>query len=328
MNDLTFDPKTINIFGDQHVGPLEHVELPGIQIRLVFVTPELAANHKLLNAEAQRHHSTDSSATYAADMDAREWVFIGDPIRFDIHGRMIDGQHRAEAIVRSGKGQWMIIITGLPEGVMRYVDMGRRRTYADTLKIRGISNHIAVASLVRSVYYWRRGHYVVPNQPRLVNLPTLVRPSNAALDVIYDSMVAEGRDPQIAVKAAGRLRTAVSSTAQLKAVTTAYYLFSCVDSFQAAHFFDLIADKVEGSERVTASNFAPNLLRNRLSRSIQGTGEWMTEAEWCHMFISTWNLWRNGKTQEALKRPSKPIGPASWAYPDGLDETVGVAGKA
>lgn len=324
--DLTFDPKEIDIFGAKHVGPLGHAELPGVQIRLVFVTPELAANYELLNAAAQRNKSVDTSATYAADMDAREWVFIGDPIRFDVNGRMIDGQHRAEAVVQSGKGQWMIVITGLPEGVMRYVDMGRRRSYADTLKIRDIPNHIAVASLVRSIYYWDLGHYIVPGQPRLVNLPKLIRPSNAALDAVYDAMVAGGHDPQIAVKASGRLRQAITSSAQQKAVTSAYYLFSRVDPFQAAHFFDLVADKIEGAERVTSSTFPPNLLRSRLSRSIQGTGEWLTEPEWLHMFVSTWNLWRNGRTPEALKRPSKPIGPNSWAYPDGLPETVGTLG--
>lgn len=328
MSDTLFDRKAVDIFGDKHVGPLTHAELPGIQIRLVHITPELAANHKLLNAEAQRNHSTDSSATYAADMDAKEWVFIGDPIRFDIHGRMIDGQHRAEAIIKSGKAQWMIVITGLPEGVMRYVDMGRKRTYADTLRIRGIIQHVAVASLVRSIYFWDNGHVIVSGVPRQVNLPSLVRPSNAALDAVYDRMVADGKDPLIAVQAAQRLKAAISCTAPLKAVASVFHLLSRVDPFQAQEFFDRVADKIEGDQRNTSSAFAPNALRNRLARSIHGQGEWLDPQEWFHLFVVAWNAWRAGKDQETLKRVQRPIQPGYWAYPDGLAETVGASREA
>lgn len=313
--------QSIDLFGTESTGCLTHEKAPGVELRMVWVTPELAANYDLLNAVAQRKVSKEATATYASDMDDDEWAFLGDPIRFDVTGHMIDGQHRARAIVRSGRAQLIVVITGLPVGIMRYVDMGRRRTYADTLRIRDIPQHVSVAALVRAIYFWDHGFYGIANVPRRVNISTVVRPSNAALDSTFEKMTASGQDPIASVQAASRLKTAVASAVPLKTVTTAYVLFGRVDPYQRDEFFARIADEVEG-EKITRGTFAPNLLRSRMSRSIQGTGEYLEMQEWLHLFIHGWNLWRNGEDREALQRPRKPILSTSWAYPDGLAETV------
>lgn len=317
-----FEREKVDLLGPDAVGPLTHPDLGSAQVWLVRMTPELAANYKLLNSDAQRNKSVDTSATYAADMDSNEWVFIGDPIRVDVEGRVIDGQHRVEAVIKSGKTQWMTVVTGLPEGVMRYVDMGRKRTYADTLRIRGVKQNIPTASLIRSIYYWKQGHYIMPNVPRLPNLNTVVRPSNAALDLIYDEMTRSGHDPLASVQTARRVQDAITSTVPAKAISAAAHLFSLVDVFHAQEFFDRLTDSIEGDDRITRSSFPPNLLRARMSRSIQGSGEFLPPQEWLHLFIQAWNLWRNGQERETLKRPMKPISAGSWAFPDGLGEAV------
>lgn len=64
------------------------------------ITPRIAktmlshntGNRPLRKAVVQR---------YATDMENGDWQDNGDPIRFDTNGRLIDGQHRLEAVILS-----------------------------------------------------------------------------------------------------------------------------------------------------------------------------------------------------------------------------------
>lgn len=80
-----------------------------------------------------------------------EWKFNGDAIRVGQSGTLLDGQHRLAAIVRSGKSQQFVVITGLPDSVQETMDSGAKRSAADALKLRGEKDVFRLAACARLV---------------------------------------------------------------------------------------------------------------------------------------------------------------------------------
>jgi hypothetical protein len=117
------------------------------------ITPELAESYlsKNLHNRNLRQRTVDA---YALDMQAGDWDFTGESIKFATDGTLIDGQHRLAAIIQSGVTVRMGVVTGLALIVQENVDNGVRRTFGDVLKLRGESNYASLASIVRGVYQW------------------------------------------------------------------------------------------------------------------------------------------------------------------------------
>lgn len=88
-----------------------------------------APNRRLSRATVRR---------YAADMASGGWHFNLETIKFDPEGKLIDGQHRLQAIVDSGTEQPLAVLRNVPHDAIYNLDTGRRRTNADFLSIQGI----------------------------------------------------------------------------------------------------------------------------------------------------------------------------------------------
>lgn len=85
----------------------------------------------------------------AEKMTSGEWLFNGDTIR--IKGdRLIDGQHRLHAIVKSGLSQRMLLVDSIDDNAFQTIDVGKRRSPGDTLEALGEKNSRLLASAVRT----------------------------------------------------------------------------------------------------------------------------------------------------------------------------------
>lgn len=99
-----------------------------VSVELV-VKPEMAA--RLLrehNTDNFRNYSPTTVGDYASDMTGERWHDALSTIRFDINGRLVDGQHRLLAVVKSDTSQVFsfsfghdpatayVVDTGLPRG--------------------------------------------------------------------------------------------------------------------------------------------------------------------------------------------------------------------
>lgn len=71
---------------------------------------------------------------YAKDMTNRTWIFCGDCIRFDKNGKLIDGQHRLRAIIKSKTAQKFVVVQGLEPESALVMDIGHKRSVEDYLK--------------------------------------------------------------------------------------------------------------------------------------------------------------------------------------------------
>ena len=71
----------------------------------------------------------------AAAMQREEWITTHQGIAFDVTGRLIDGQHRLEAIVLSKKSIELLVCRNLPTEAFSVLDAGMKRSIADQTKM-------------------------------------------------------------------------------------------------------------------------------------------------------------------------------------------------
>lgn len=128
----------------------------GMTVGLVKVTPKVAENWLAHNSR-NRLKSMVTADRYDRDMAGDRWPFTGDPVRFSDKDEMLDGQHRCIAIVKSGKAQQLLVVSGLPTKTQKYMDAGRRRNVAQSLDIDETPHSTAVASLTRLALRWNPG---------------------------------------------------------------------------------------------------------------------------------------------------------------------------
>lgn len=109
-----------------------------------YITPQ-AAKTMLANNKLNRKVNVSAVEKYARDMKAGKWQLTHQGILIGRGGRVIDGQHRLMAIVRSGCAQHMLVSHDenieSPLGVN--VDVGHKR---DSAFILGVSKQLAAIS--------------------------------------------------------------------------------------------------------------------------------------------------------------------------------------
>ena len=108
-----------------------------MDIRQETITPDMARQYLMFNTENYRSLNKDRIVSYANDMKNGKWQFNGEGIKFDESGKLIDGQHRLHAIVRSGVPVQMLVIRGVENGINIY-DVGSARSMGQIAKARGI----------------------------------------------------------------------------------------------------------------------------------------------------------------------------------------------
>ena len=108
-----------------------------MEIRKETITPELAQEYLKYNTENYRSINKFRVMSYASDMKNGKWQLNGEAIKFDVNGKLIDGQHRLQAIVSAGVPAEMLVIRDVEEGVNLY-GIGSNRSLGQIAKARGI----------------------------------------------------------------------------------------------------------------------------------------------------------------------------------------------
>jgi hypothetical protein len=98
------------------------------------INAALASKYLESNTDNRRNRKWWSTALSAA-MTRGEWVTTHQGIAFDVTGRLIDGQHRLEAIVQSNQPIRMLVTRNLSEKAFSVLDSGMKRTIADQTKM-------------------------------------------------------------------------------------------------------------------------------------------------------------------------------------------------
>jgi len=121
----------------------------GVTIMAGEVTPDMARAW-LATSPLNRHTSKNLVTAYADAIHRDEWPITNTGPAFDQHQRFIDGHHRMEAIIKSGKPVAMLVFIGLTAEAWDKIDNGRPRSLGERLCMfrPDMKNHVAWASYV------------------------------------------------------------------------------------------------------------------------------------------------------------------------------------
>jgi len=86
---------------------------------------------------------------FAADMTKDRWGLTGDTIKFGTDGRLLDGQNRLSACVRTGRSFCTHVVFGIDPALFGRMDVGKPRNAADVLHIAGFKYASTLAAAIR-----------------------------------------------------------------------------------------------------------------------------------------------------------------------------------
>lgn len=273
------NPDPFNVTAMQVPGAPE-----GVTMRAVMMTPEVAAMWVATSKARQRTRREQVSDAYARDMAENRWKFNGETIVKDRLGNLLQGQHRLEAVEKSGQPVLLLLVEGVEPDVMDTFDTGLPRYYYDMLKVAGYGNVMATASITRAMWQWDRGRYM------MVVAGGAERPSRTELDAYLKKHEDE---IQAAASYGDRLRGTVPLPVSV--LGTATIILNRIDVSIAGEFFNSLAYGAELEEDNPIL-----VLRNQLYRNLKSHRKLSTDERRALLF-GTWNYWRNGEKRDKIQ---------------------------
>lgn len=242
------------------------------------VTPAFARELLSRNADNQRNLRPTKVNQYARDIAAGDWPITGDTVKVDTNGRLIDGQHRLQAVVQADTAVDMLIAWDVDPSVMPLLDIGANRRFSDVLKMGNVPHRAATAAIVRRIIMWEAGNRMATGGQGVLTPTHAEMLARHEKDVSgFDTATSRGEDVR-------RMRLGTGGP-----VGASFYLFAQLDLDAAHRFFDayLSGANLSEGDPVLA-------LRNRMVRV--GRDERLTSGEIQALFIRAWNAWREGRT--------------------------------
>jgi len=224
-------------------------------------------------------------ARYRSDMSEGRWSFAGDPIRFDVDGRMLDGQHRLTALSELNDVTVpMLVVRGLPSEAQDVMDQGSRRTPGDQLSLRSTKDANHVAATIKQYLLWQEGY--------------LFRDAKAGKSAITTTRVVEFADNNKGAVAAIQKLASVSkqNDAPPSVAGAAALAFAQINIDQAQEFFTLLA-------RGAGTQGHPIVTLDKTLQRFRREGRRYQPRDYLALFIIAWNRWRDGQQMTKFQRP-------------------------
>jgi len=251
----------------------------GISVTQETISPEMAATYLALNTH-NRPLVEKRVDTISNDIVEGNWTFNGESIKFSATDKLLDGQHRLEAIVRAGKPIDSLVIRGLPEEAQDTVDTGAKRTLGNVLALKGEAHVNTLAAGIRLSYYLTK--YGEPKTG------PLNYPSNSEL-LRYFAANADLRD------AAPLASQAAHSSLRIPSgmACTLYCHMTRLDPERAKTFWDqLLMNDAPKNSPIWA-------LRETLTRDLSRPHRMGTNHK-VALVIKAWNSWLDGRKMDYI----------------------------
>jgi hypothetical protein len=116
---------------------------------IVIITPEMAKEWLDKSKFDNRNISRTNLNRIKKDIENGMWVFDGNPIRFNSEGDVIDGQHRLQAVIQTGKPIRSMVIVGIADRAKLTIDTGNTRKTSDILHFSGVKNSVPMSVAAR-----------------------------------------------------------------------------------------------------------------------------------------------------------------------------------
>jgi len=227
-----------------------------------------------------------------SQMDAGEWQFAADPIRFSGNfERLIDGQHRLTAFIQSILPEIkLLVVSGLNESAFDTMDTGKARTAGDVLGTYGYENPTNIAAAVKMALLIKKGGVALKATLGVNNKKSKSSTTNHAVKLFVE------QNPAIidACKQGKRFYNDFPSMSPAE-YSAFYFLFSEKDANMAFDFFNSFSKGSNLSELSPVFALRKKMESNKLS-STKMIGK-MKQS----LIIQAWNLYRRGKEVKRLQ---------------------------
>lgn len=249
------------------------------------ITPKTAS--EMLKGNTRNRHVSDNHVNrLAAAILAGEWKLNGDAIRMN-GGKLIDGQHRLHAVIKSGKPIRTLVVSGLDDDVFDTIDIGRKRTGANTLEVFGEKNAALLAGALRIIKLILAGK--APHNTSITN-------------VEMAQVLAEHPDARESCTRISGLHM-VRQMLRPSVAVALHYLFKCRDAEMADLFFSALN---EGANLMPTDPV--HVLRQRLIGTRSGNLRLNLNSQ-AAFTIKAWNACIRGEKIRCLKWVDKEAFP-------------------
>lgn len=146
--------------------------MANLSFKQEYITPQKAQEY-LACMVSNRKPKERTINKYLRLMERGKWTVTGEGIKFDRHGRLVDGQHRLKALIRYGNPVEFTVIRGLDDDAMLNIDTGAVRTGADIFGMQEVPNGNHVFTAIRRYFYLLDNQIIVDNpNPQNLQLST------------------------------------------------------------------------------------------------------------------------------------------------------------
>jgi hypothetical protein len=258
---------------------------PSVWTKNELITPEVARTYLEYN-----HPNNRNIVVYHVEFLTKEILEgywkpgTGQPINFDIHGQLINGQHRLLAIIKADQAVWCTVAYDCQEDAFLSLDVGRKRTTADVLHVAGEKDANTLSGALRLLQAWEANANFDKHDP--VSGP-------AATDIL---------------KVHARLREAIGESRRYfkvigglgpSLIVTFWYLISTIERDEADAFYGGL---FEGANLTIGHPVLA--LRNLLLAQNQHSRRWTIPRQtkvYGRYLVKGWNLFALGMRRTQIK---------------------------
>lgn len=256
----------------------------GLEATTEIIDPKKAAEY-LATRATQRDESTGVESHYARLMEAGKWSATGEAIQFDTEGRLVNGQHRLNALIAAGVTLPFVVVRGVPPSAQEDMDQVYARTPGHVLQLAGHEGDSDVAGAALK-WLWT---YEKTGSIRSSKL----KPSNSEVRRMWDEHPAIDRSVRLA---RGARNKALQGSQSVWAFS--HYVFARQDPEAAELFMEGVVDGVG-----LAKDEIRKVLRERMLReAAKRTALSYADTGW--LIFRSWAAYKAGQNLSYLQLPS------------------------
>lgn len=252
-----------------------------LKTEILSINPQIAAELLQKNIN-NRPLSQKRIDFYSKQMTEGRWQMTGETLQFSKTDKLLNGQHRLHAIIKSGTTQDFLVVYGIDDKVFDVLDNVNPRSASDTLSVAGFHNATNLAALARAILAWERGDFL-PKWSQMVFSNPEIREFCERKDL----------EPYLLFGAKLYDKNRFMS---YRDWSLYYYLFSQKSQSEAADFLTRLATGLELTETDPIY-----LLRKKLEFSQFSKSQQLTPKAKVSFIVQAWNYYRRGKTVTTLR---------------------------
>lgn len=187
FNSQKSETNDMNTETEQLISRMDSADVPGIKVKLAWITPDLAMALLKFN-DGNREIRRSLLRQLADAYEDGHWQLTHQGLCFSETGRLLDGQHRLTVISRLPEGTRvrMFLMYGFPETAFEAIDQGARRSAADALRIS--------TSLASVAQFYSR---IINNDHSGLKSSNYIRPYVEWVEEVHDLLISEAPQKQI-----------------------------------------------------------------------------------------------------------------------------------